>query len=511
MNRCAPRLLVLLSALLSLSVAAAAAQTEAPRVEPARARSGAAKSSISVVPQQLFGSLPVSTHSAEARQLLEKSLDQYENVMLVESLASARKAATKDPKFALAYAMWSFAARRDEPAPLALAKANALAASAPPEEKLLVRWMTATQSKDLLPAIQTMNDLLAKFPKDKHILYLTAEWLYFQQDYERSRQLFEAAAQVDPNFPPAQNMLGYAYIETGDPDPTKAIAALQRYSELLPTQPNPHDSLGEVYRFAGNDKASLEQYTAALQISPTFYTSQLGLGDTSAMLGDYPRARAEFAKATPIAPSARDKLHIEFQKAMVYFWEGKPEQGRAELAELAKKATQQKDAYAQYEIGLGRAFLASSTEEELATLNALQAKFSRPVAGMSANDRQTALASMLRERVRVLSRAGKNEAASRAIHQLEALATATRDSIVGDCYYSARGYSLFATGAYSDAISLLQSDTQNPLVAHQIVLAYEKLGDSANAALAKTRLQYLRAPTPQWYLASNPGVNTQTP
>jgi predicted Zn-dependent protease len=507
MNRCAPRLVVVLS--LAFVAATAAAQTEEPRVQPTRAHSGAAKAAVSVVPQQLFGSLPVSTRSTEARQLVEKAMDDYENVMLPESLASARKAAAKDPKFALAYAMWSFAARRDVPAPLALAKANSLAPSATPEEKLLVRWMTATQSKDLLPAIQTMNDLLAKFPRNKHVLYLTAEWLYFQQDYEKSRQLFEAAAQIDPNFPPAQNMLGYAYIETGNPDPAKAIAALQRYSELLPTQPNPHDSLGEVYRFAGNDQASLEQYTAALKLSPTFYTSQLGLGDTSALLGDYARARVEFDKAIPMAPSSRDKLHIQYQKALVNFWEGRPEQGRAELAALAKKAAQQKDAYAQYEIGLGRAFLATSSDEELAALDTLQAKFSAPLLGMSANDRQTALASVLRERVRVQSLAGKTADVARAIRHLEALATATRDSIVGDCYYSARGYALFAAGDYAGAIDLLQSDAQNPLVARHIVLAYQKLGDSANADAAKTRLQYLRAPTAPWYLASN-AANTHS-
>ena len=122
MNRCAPRLVVVLS--LAFVAATAAAQTEEPRVQPTRAHSGAAKAAVSVVPQQLFGSLPVSTRSAEARQLVEKAMDDYENVMLPESLASARKAAAKDPKFALAYAMWSFAARRDVPAPLALAKAN---------------------------------------------------------------------------------------------------------------------------------------------------------------------------------------------------------------------------------------------------------------------------------------------------------------------------------------------------------------------------------------------------
>lgn len=479
-----------------------------PAMTDARLRT-AAEPSVALPPQQLFGTLPVSTRSLEARKLLEQAIDQYENVELDNCLASARKATEKDPKFALAYAVWSFAARRDEPAPEAIAKANQLAAAAPAEERLLVHWMTATQSPDLLPAIQAMNDLLTKFPKNKHILYLTAEWLYFQQDYDRSRKLFEEALRLDPNFPPALNMLGYASLETGEPDPAKAVAALRRYAELLPNQPNPQDSLGEISRYIGDDKASLEHYAAALKISPTFYTSQIGLGDTSALMGDYSRARAELDKAIPMVPTNRDKLHIEFEKAMVSFWEGKPEQGRAELATLAAKAAAQKDAYAQSEIGLGRAFLAKNMEEELSILDGLEAAFAHSVPGMSDTDRHTALASMLRERVRLLSLKGQRAAAGKAVEELEQLATRTRDQIIEDCYDSARGYLLFAEGDYSGALEELGTDTQNPLVARQIVLTYEKLGDAGSAALARNRLKYLRAPTPQWYLVTQ-AANTES-
>lgn len=491
-------------ALLGLLFAVPAqAQSESgqPAVTDTRLRTDA-EPTVALPPQQLFGSLPLSTRSPEARKLVEQAIDQYENVMLDDCLASARKATEKDPKFALAYAVWSFAARRDEPAPEAIAKANALAAAAPPEERLLVHWMTATQSPDLLPAIQAMNDLLNRFPKNKHVLYLTAEWLYFQQDYDRSRNLFEAALKVDPSFPPALNMLGYAYIETGNPDPAKAVSALRRYAELLPDQPNPQDSLGEVSRYTGDDKASLEHYAAALKIAPSFYTSQLGLGDTSAMMGDFSRARAELDKAVPMAPTSRDKLHIQFQKALVSFWEGKPEQGRAELATLAAKAREQNDAYAQYEIGLGRAFLAKDMEEELSILDGLEAAFAQPVKGMADTDRHTALASMLRERVRLLSLKGQIAAAGKTVERLEALALSTRDQIIEDCYDSARGYLLFAEGDYSGSLEELGTDTQNPLVARQIALAYEKLGDSGSAALARNRLKFLRAPTPQWYLVT---------
>src|SRR5690242_15038122 len=65
--------------------------------------------------QQLFGSLPLATRSEDARKLVETAIDQYENVLLGNSTASAGQAAEKDPHFALAYAVWSFAARRTQP------------------------------------------------------------------------------------------------------------------------------------------------------------------------------------------------------------------------------------------------------------------------------------------------------------------------------------------------------------------------------------------------------------
>lgn len=454
-------------------------------------------------PAQLFiGTIPVSTRSVEARTLTEKALDDYENVELDECIALSKQATEKDPQFALAYAVWSFAARRDEPAADALAKATALAPNAPPDEQLLVRWMLATQSSDLLPAISLMNDMLQRFPDNKHILYLSAEWLYFQQDYDRARKLFEKALQSDPKFPPSLNMLGYAYIETGDPDPAKAKAALQRYAELLPDQPNPHDSLGEVLRFSGDDEGSIVEYRKALKISPTFYTSQLGVGETLTLMGKYDEARAEMDKAVAMAPTPRDKLHIEFQKVLVRFWEGKPDEGRKELVALEAKAKDANDGYAQYDIGLGRAFLAENTDEELTLLSRLESTFSNPFNAMAEEDRHTALASILREEVRVLSQLGKVDAAQDEIHELETLARETRDTIIEDCYESARGYVLYASGDYAGAADELASDPQNPLVARQSILAYEKLGAKAQAEVDRTRWKYLRADTPQWFLSA---------
>jgi len=458
-------------------------------------------------PLLLFGALPISTHSEEARDLVEKALNNYENAELEACLNDVREAARKDPQFALAYGLWSYAARRDEPATDALAKANALVLNALPEEQLLVRWMTATQSSDLLPAISLMNDMLKQFPDNKHVLYLTAEWLYFQQDYDRSKKLFEKALQADPKFPPPLNMLGYIYIETGEPDPVKAKAALQRYAQLLPDQPNPHDSLGEVLRYSGDDMASIAEYHKALALSPNFYTSQTGIGESLTLAGKYDEARAEFDKAIPMAPSVREKLHIALQKILVNFWEGQADQGRAELKALEDQAREETDAYAQYDIGISRAFLAANPDDELTQLSRIESIFSNPSSTMTEGDRHTALASILREEVRVLCQLGKVKSAEDEIRALEELSNISCNTIIEDCYESARGYVFFATGDYASAVDELSTDPQNPFVAKQIFLAYEKLGDKAAAAVSRNRWNYLRADTPQWLLSSKAAAN----
>jgi hypothetical protein len=104
---------------------------------------------------------PVATKSVEAQKLVEVAFDQYENVLLDDSAASARKATEKDPDFALAYAVWSFAAHHDQPNPRAAQKAELLAANAPSEERPLVNFLVAVQKDNMLPAITAMNDLLA--------------------------------------------------------------------------------------------------------------------------------------------------------------------------------------------------------------------------------------------------------------------------------------------------------------------------------------------------------------
>jgi tetratricopeptide (TPR) repeat protein len=455
-------------------------------------------------PAQVFAFV-VGSKSVDARKLVESALDQYENVWLDRSVESAREATKKDSQFALAYAVWSFAARRTQPDFEALRKAEAFSANAPDDERLLVNFLTSTQKGDMLPAIVAMNELLSRFPHDSHALYLTAEWLYFQQDYDRSVQMWERLIQQDPSFAPAYNMLGYARVETSNPDPAKALAYLKKYAALQPHHANPEDSLGEVSRYSGNDQSSLLHYRAALQITPNFITSQTGLGDTYTLMGDYSPARAEYAKASAMASNDRDRLHIEFQKALVFFWEGRASQGLRALNDVAQKARLGKEPYSLFEAQEAQALLAATSRERLAKLAEMEAFFSTPVENMGEADRNPTLAAVWRDQVRENAQQNKLDDAQIAVQKLERLTVKSRDLIVQDCYESARGYVFFTQKKFQDAAAQLSADPHSPISAKWLAVAQEKIGDLRGADAAKLHFRYLRAPTAEWYLATHSG------
>src|ERR1700676_3243830 len=508
MNRFSARVLLLFFP--SLWGVPAWAQSSASRVAVAKARTTSSAARIAPIArqQQLFGSIPVSTRSVQARKLVELSLDEYENHSVDAAIANARRGIQKDPQFALGYAALSLASLGSIPDSAALARAKSLMPRATPDEQLLIRWMTSLTDRDLLPAISAMNDLLKRYPQNKHVLYIVADWLYSQQDYDRSRQILEAVQRLDPDFPPALNLLGYAYVQTGTPDPEKAIASIKRYTEVLPDSPNPQDSFGEISRMAGDDQGSLDHYLAALNIDPTYISSHYGLGDTYVLMGNFERARAAYDDAILIANNPRDRRHSEFQETLVYFWEGQPAEGRKALDALNENARHQKEPYSQFEISFGRAMLAADSAVELEQLRAVETWLQTPRDGLSESDRGRFLAQVFRERARTSAIRGEFALAEASIRRLEWLAEQSRDPLVENSLESARGYFLAAKGDLAAAGGELAADPRSLLALGQLAAAHETLGNADAANAARTRIKYLRAPTVEWYLlTTTPATN----
>jgi tetratricopeptide (TPR) repeat protein len=481
-------------------------QQQTVHVTPAKATT--AKAAVKVMPpaQLVFGSIGIASRSVAAKQQLEIALDSYEIAQYAGAVKHAQIAAEKDPQSALAYAVWSYAARYIGSAPDALEKAEALSAKSAPDEKLLVAFMVGAQHADALPAIVAMNDLVQKHPKDKHVLYLAGDWLSSQEDSVRGRKLLEQSLEQDPNFAPALNSLGYAYV--GSLEPAKGISLLRRYAEVLPDDPNAQDSLGEVLRMTGDDEGSLARYAAALDISSTFITSQFGRGDTFTLMGKYSQARAEYDKALKIATNEHDILHIEFQKALVFFWQGDLGSGRVELAALSVKAAETNDMMAQFEIDYARVLLAPDAKAASEILAAMATRLSNVPANKLTAECNAEYATVLREQVRLALAANNSNEADALIQKLDQLAAASRDQKVESIYESARGYVMAANGDYANAVDELTSDLHSPLVVQQLIIAQQKLNNPEATEKAQLRLKYLRTPSAEWYAVTKHTTET---
>src|SRR6202171_3995890 len=370
--------------------------------------------------------LPITTSSAKARALYEKGMQDYENLYLERCNEDWRAAVKEDPKLAVAWAWIAFNSGNPEEVSAARAKAKELAPTLTPGEQVMIAWIVKVQEGDFLGGISAMNDMLEMYPQDKQLLYLAGNWLMAENGDDQAQRLFEKALAIDKHYPAALNDL--AYVDARNQRFAKALAAMERYVVLLPQEPNPQDSYGELLRMAGDYEGSLRHYRAALQIDPDFVTSQLGLGDTYALMGNEEQARAEYDKAIRYAHNEADRLTYGMQKAMTWVRDGKYSEDDKEFQQIAETG-HAKDQDLQEAQAL-RQMAEYQSDDNLALRHLKSAEEALGHRkSISASDRDEELSRILRNRVVRASRACNQPLADKSLEQLEALATGSRNRL----------------------------------------------------------------------------------
>jgi tetratricopeptide (TPR) repeat protein len=347
------------------------------------------------------------------------------------------------------------------------------------------------QEGDMIAGISAMNDMLEMFPKDKHLFYLSGNWLLLENGDEQSLRIMQKALALDKNFPPALNDI--AYVEARDWQFAKAFAAMDRYVALLPNEPNPNDSYGELLRMAGNFEGSLQHYRAALKIDPDFVTSQLGLGDTYALMGNQEQARIEYDKAIQFAHNEADRLSYTIQKAMTYVREGQFAEADKLFLDIAKTAhakeqnLQEAQAY--------RSLAEYQADDKSALKYLQQAEEALGDKALSMNDKDEEKSIILRNRTIRASRSGDAALADTSLKQLESMASVSRDKTVQSSYNGAAGTLLMDQKKFSEAISLLEEDRDNPFTMELLVQAYYQTDQSDKLHDMEARLRGTNVPT----------------
>ena len=139
---------------------------------------------------------------------------------------------------------------------------------------------------------------------DDHLLYYDFGIVYFNLNrLDLSVTYFKKAIDLKPDFPPAKNNLGLAYLRQKKLD--KAIETFKELDgDLLYATPHkPLSNLGEVY-FEKKEYALAEKnFKAALDIEPNFAMALRGLGKTYMAEGRITEAVQTLEKAVQNAPN----------------------------------------------------------------------------------------------------------------------------------------------------------------------------------------------------------------
>lgn len=463
---------------IAAALALAAPLAHAQDVTPSSGATGVTTATQATSPAS--GTLALSTKSAEAARFYEMGLVEREDRLFVdEGLAFMREAVKADPKFALGHAALGYFSSD----PKEVHREGALAIknldNASPDEQLLILWMNGTKNGEIVTAIAAMNDLRAKYPNDKRLANMDAEWLCSNQGvYDRGEDVLEKVLKTDPRYFPALNNLAYCYAFDGKAQ--LAPPLMERYAALLPNEPNPQDSWGEIERMLGNYPAALEHYQNALKINPNFNPSQVGIASTYALMGDQKAARAQYQVAQMGTKEPSTQLGYRMLWALTYYRENQIHHGREEMIKVAALTKAEGFSIQEAEIYRTMALFNPDAAKAMKDLDAahdtLEASYK-----LMRGDRDNELAQVLQTRAFIAVNAGNTAAAEKALKTLTAMSSGSRSLPVQKAYHSANGAVLLAKGDYAGAIAELQEDAQNPLSMQLLSQAQAKAGQTTEA------------------------------
>jgi tetratricopeptide (TPR) repeat protein len=303
--------------------------------------------------------------------------------------------------------------------------------------------------------------------------------------------MFERTIKIDPQFADAWNEAAYCYAKQGNYE--KAFADIKRYAELVPNEPNPQDSFAEISRMAGRFEDALTHYRMSLKVDPTFRESQLGLGDTYALMGEEQKARAEYAKAIAVG-SPVQKVTWSLQVAASYVREGdlaaadKAFNAVAEQAHAKDFGNIEAEAYrsmSMYQLeGAASLRLLAKAEAVL--------KEDHKIPQSLLNEEQ---ASVLRTRVERALADNNSELAAATLAQLQTLADANdADGTIVSSFHGAAGIMALTSGKFAEAVNHLEGDDSNAISMRSLVAAYNKNGQQGNATRLAAKLAALNVP-----------------
>ena len=282
--------------------------------------------------------VPITTSSKEAREYFIQGRDKLEKSDGDAAILLFEKAIQKDPDFATAYLWRSWSGGGYNIFRQNLDKAVSLVDKVSPGEKLVILQAQASADGNIQKQKEYLDQILESYPSDKRVQLFAANAYWGLNDFPNALSHYKKATELDENFGPAYNSLGYCQsVLDNYPEAEKAF---QTYIKLTPDNANGYDSYAELLLKMGKYDESIAQYKKALAINPAFAVSLAGLGNNYIFKGDYESARKYYQECFDKASDINMKFAALNYKATSFVYEGIIEKALAaydEYRALAEK------------------------------------------------------------------------------------------------------------------------------------------------------------------------------
>jgi tetratricopeptide (TPR) repeat protein len=229
-------------------------------------------------------------------------------------------------------------------------------------------------------------------------------------------------------------------------------------------------------------------------MDPDFVSSQIGIADTYALMGNQEQARVEYDKAVRFAHNETDRLNYEMQKAMTYVRDGNYAEADKQFLDTATTAHNKEYHLSEAQALRHMAEYQADDNVALKHLKLAQECLTHQ-SNISASDRDEELSRILRNRVVHASRSGNGSLADKSLQQLETMASSSRNRVIQSSYQGAAGTLLMDQKKYKDAIAHLEEDQDNPFTMELLVQAYYQTEQTEKLHEIEARLRGTNVPT----------------
>jgi tetratricopeptide (TPR) repeat protein len=298
---------------------------------------GIARQDVESVPLQVKD---ITTHSMQAYKYFLAGKEAFKLLYWDESQKLMEKALELDQTFTQAYLYLAWTnfhlfntKARDE----AIEKAKAFSDKASEKDRLYLEADYAGFiEQDSEKRFQLLNQLVAKYPKERRALHYLGDELFDLQKYEEAIEQYQRALKLDPKDASMINHIATTYMAMENYE--KAAEYFELHDMVAPRDVYNLTSWAWMYIETGDLEKAQEKYEQALNIKPDFDRTLNGLSNVYALKEDYPEMMKWIGLYISRASSTGQKAMGFLISSFGKFWLGQFEESLNDLSTAERLA-----------------------------------------------------------------------------------------------------------------------------------------------------------------------------